>query len=385
MKISPDPKFTPEQEVLLWAIRVDHTKDKRISEILTTGVVAWGDLRKTAIQQGIIPLLYKRLKGEMADLVPLDELSTLRTLFVANTIKNIRMTQHLLKVLDLLADSGVEAMSFKGPALAVQAYGDLSLRSFCDLDILIHSNDLSRVYQILTGQGFLTEQGYILNDPDQTSIDRILYNIYEKDLSFSFQDNFLELHWKIIERLYTVPLDMDQIWERSLPIFINGQKIKTLSPEDMVIVLCFHGHKHAWQNLKWLADLIHIISNHPGFNWHNLFIRAGNMGLKRIVLIGLFLAHKHGGIRCGFEVENLFASDTTMLKLAWKIQLNLFQSQTLESPITEPFLSLTSKERFYLTSRERFRDQIMFLFYLSPRWTLRQIARIKTSSDKGAG
>ena len=174
-----------------------------------------------------------------------------------NAIKNIQMTQHLLKVLDLLADSGVEAMPFKGPVLAVQAYGDLSMRSFVDLDILIHANDLSRAYQILT------DQGYILTDPGQTSIERILRIIQQKDLRFSFHDDILELHWKIIERLYAVPLDMDQIWDRSLPIFINGQKIKTLSPEDMVIVLCFHGLKHAWQNLEWLADLIYTISNHP--------------------------------------------------------------------------------------------------------------------------
>ena len=160
-------------------------------------------------------------------------------------------------------------------------------------------------------------------------------------------------------------------------LFINGQKITTLSPEDMVIVLCFHGHKHAWQNLKWLADLIYAISNLPDIEWHNVFDRAGNMGLRRIVLIGLFLAHKHGGTRCGSEIENLFAMDTTMRKLAGKIQLNLFQVQTL--PLIEPFL--------YLKSRERFKDQIMFLFYIFidkvvifRRWTLQQIARIRTES-----
>jgi hypothetical protein len=364
MKLSPDPKFTPEQEVLLWAIRVDHTKDQRVAEILTSGI-EWGYMRETAIQHGIIPLLYKRLKGEMADLVPSDELTTLRTLFLANAIRNIRMTQQLLKLLDLLANSSVEAMPFKGPVLAVQAYGDLSMRSFRDLDILIHANDLGRVYQILT------DQGYVLTDPSQMNAQKILRIIKQKDLQFAFHENILEVHWKIIERTFAVPLDMDQIWDRSLPFFINDQKIKTLSPEDMVIVLCFHGIKHAWQSLNWLADLIYTISNNPDLKWHDLFARAENIGLKRIVLIGLFLAHKNGGIRYGFEIENLFASDTTMQKLASKIQLNAFQYQTL---LIKPF--------FYLKSRERFKDQIMFLIYFFTnrvlaflRWTLQQITR----------
>jgi hypothetical protein len=377
MILSPDPQFTPEQEVLLWAIRVDHTKDQRVAEILVSGV-EWGYVRKTAIQHGIIPLLYKRLKGEMADLVHSDELSTLRTLFMENAVKNIQMTQNLLKVLDLLADSGVEAMPFKGPALAVQAYGDLSMRSFCDLDILIHANDLSRVSQILT------DQRYILNDPAQTNIERILKIINKKDLSFSFHDNLLELHWKIIERFYAVPLDMDQIWERSLPIFINSQKIKTLSPEDMIIVLCFHGLKHTWLNLNWYADLIYTISNHPDIKWHNVFVRAEKMGLKRIVLIGLLMAQRHGGIKYEIEIESLFASDIPIRKLAEKFPLNLFQVQYLESSFIKPF--------FYLQSRERFKDQIMFLLYfftvrvlLLPHRTMQQIKRIRTSPDKGLG
>jgi hypothetical protein len=377
MKMSPDPRFTPEQEVLLWAIRVDHTKDQLVAEVLTAGV-DWGYVRETAIRHGIIPLLYKRLKGEMADLVPSDELSTLRTLFVANSVRALQMTHHLLKILDLFADSGVEAIPFKGPVLAVQVYGDLSMRSFYDLDILIHANDLSRAYQILT------DQGHVLTDPGQMSSQKILRIIQQKGFNFSFHDDILELDWKIIERLFAVPLDMDLMWDRSLPIFINNQKVKTLSPEDMVIVLCYHGHKHAWQNLKWLADLVYAISNHPDLQWRDVLVRAEIMGLKRIVLTGLLLAHKHGGIRCGFEIENLFTLDTTMQKLAGKIQLNLFQVKTLESSFIKPF--------FYLKSRERFKDQIMFLFYffisrvlLFLVWTLRQITRVRTSPDRGVG
>jgi hypothetical protein len=379
MKISSDPSFTPEQEILLWAIRVDHTKNQRISEIFRSGV-DWVYLRETAIQHGIVPLLYKRLKGEMADLVPLDELSELRTFFVANAIKNIRMTQHLLKVLHLLMDSGVEVMPFKGPVLAVQAYGDLSLRSYSDLDILIHENDLFRVFQILSDQGYTlnaTDNGYLLNNPVPTSLDRILNFIQKKDVHFFFHDDLLEVHWKIVERLYAVPLEMDQIWDRSLPFLINDEKVKTLSPEDMVIVLCFHGFKHAWQNLRWLADLIHTISNHPDLKWHNVLVQAENLGLKRIVLLGLFLARKHGGARCGIEFENLFTSDSTMLNLASEIQLGLFPCKTLEPSVIEPFI--------YLKSRERFKDKIMFLLNLSPRWTLKQIARIRTSPDNLLG
>jgi len=314
MRLSADPQFTPEEEVLLWAIRVDHTKDRRVAEILTAGV-DWGYLQETAIQHGIVPLLYRRLKGGMADLVPSDELSTLKTLFQETAIRNLQMTQNLLKTLDLLDSSGIEVIPFKGPMLAVQAYGDLSLRSYRDLDILVHVNDLSRAYQILT------DQGYTLTGPGMRSIERKLGFLDKKDIRFSFCEEILEVHWKIIERLYSVPLEMDQIWDRSLAVFINDRKVKTMSPDDMVNVLCFHGFKHGWKSLNWLADLIYTISNNPQIKWQEVFVRAETMGLKRITLIGLFLVHKYGGIRCGSEIENMFASDTTVLKLAREIEI----------------------------------------------------------------
>ena len=92
MKKNPNPSFTPEQELLLWLIRVDHTKDQRAAEILSRGI-DWNYVRVTAIQHGIIPLLYKRLKEEMSDLVPSNDLAELRTLFMANAVRNLRMTQ----------------------------------------------------------------------------------------------------------------------------------------------------------------------------------------------------------------------------------------------------------------------------------------------------
>lgn len=159
--------------------------------------------------------------------------------------------------------------------------------------------------------------------------------------------------------MYVVSLAMDQIWDRSLPVLINDRQVKTLSPEDMIIILCFHGLKHSWQSLEWLADLTYMISNHQDIKWLDVFARAENIGLKRIVLIGLFLAHEHGGNRYGNEIENTFISDIKVIRLAREIQQNLFKSGTS-----------TVRPCFYLKSRERLKDKNMFLFYFFPHKVL---------------
>jgi len=348
MKESPEIHFTPEQELLLWSIRIDRTKDQRIEEILKDRV-DWNYVRETAIQHGIIPLLYKRLKEEMSHLVPSNELEELRTQFMANAVQNLRMTQQLIKVIDLLADAGIEAMPFKGPALAVQAYGDLSMRSFCDLDILIHEKDFERMYVALQNHGFPPVH------PVNLRTERKFMVYQNKNLPVTFKDSHLEIHWKITERFLSVPFDMDQLWDRAHLVFLHNREIKTLSPEDMVIVLCVHGTKHFWQNLKWLADLNYLISNYPDLDWHMIWERAEKMGVKRIISLGLDLAHERGGIKYPGDFKHRLISDVDLKKCVNIVQTNFFHFQSSKWFSTSP--------GFYLKLRERFKDKANFFIY----------------------
>jgi hypothetical protein len=345
MKKSPEPQFTPEQELLLWSIRVDHAKDQRISEILTGGV-DWTYVRETAIQHGIIPLLYKRLKEDMIDLVPPDELAELRTLFMVNAVRNLRMTQELIKVLDLLAEAGVEAMPFKGPALAVQAYGDLSMRSFCDLDILIHERDFDRMHKTLSEREFIPQN--ILD----TEVKKKL-TILEKDLTFYGHGNSIEIHWHITEPLLSIPIDSGELLIRAIPISLNGKGVKTLSLEDSIIVLCIHGTKHFWHELKWLADLTNLILNNPDINWQLVIRRAELVGVRRIIDTSFFLAQTQCGLKFTSANKNLFNLDTKIPHLARNIESNFFHPPNTSLFSVPPV--------FFLKSRERIGDQLTYI------------------------
>jgi len=348
MKESPEIHFTPEQELLLWSIRVDHTKYQRIEDILKEGV-DWNYVRETAIQHGIIPLLYRRLKEEMSHLVPSDKLEELRALFMANAVQNLRMTQQLIKVLELLANAGIEAMPFKGPALAVQAYGDLSMRSFCDLDILIHEKDFNRMYLAFEVAGYPSDYPVNL----RTEAKFITYQ--KKNLAISYQGIHLEIHWKIIERFLSVPFNMDELWAESFPVLLNGRKMMTLSPEDMVIVLCIHGTKHFWNNLKWLADLVNLILKYPGLDWNRIWEQAEKMRVKRIVALGMALAKEHGGIIYPGDHYHRLISDIDIKNCTTIVQTNFFQLPSSKLSISPPW--------FFLKLRESFRDKANFFIY----------------------
>ena len=51
----------------------------------------------------------------------------------------------------------IQALAFKGPTLAQNAYGDITLRQFGDLDILIRKKDRSRMVSILLNEQYIPE------------------------------------------------------------------------------------------------------------------------------------------------------------------------------------------------------------------------------------
>jgi len=62
-----------------------------------------------------------------------------------------------------MADNGIEMLNWKGPTLAIQAYGDLSLRQFIDIDTLVKHEDLEKAKAILLENGFAHK--IVLDEP----------------------------------------------------------------------------------------------------------------------------------------------------------------------------------------------------------------------------
>ena len=67
---------------------------------------------------------------------------------------------------------GIRAISFKGPTLAVAAYGHLGRRSSADIDLLVHPADATRVRPLLL------QNGYLLPDRRKHRGGSLLYGLY---------------------------------------------------------------------------------------------------------------------------------------------------------------------------------------------------------------
>ncbi len=99
-----------------------------------------------------MPLVYRQLKSA-AGIAP-ESLAPMRSEFYGNALSNLHLTRELARLAGLLSATSIEAIAFKGPILALQAWGDLALRQFNDLDLLVHAADAARVVDLLIEDGY---------------------------------------------------------------------------------------------------------------------------------------------------------------------------------------------------------------------------------------
>ncbi len=348
-----------EHDLILTAVSLNPVSSSRIIEILR-GPVDWALFRNLAIKNGILPLCSHRLLSIAHGQIPPDEITYFNDVLLASKDSNLRLTWKLIECLDLLDKNGIDALTLKGPVLALQAYGDLNLRHFIDLDILVRRNDLPKAYQILARSGYT---------PTMIVDSRQLKFLVNSDNHFSFirQGDTFELHWEIGPYENIHPLTQELVWQNLTTFRVYEKEIYTLSPENTIFYTSLHGAKHGWKQLKWIVDVAQLFCSYPENSWLTLFEQAQKFGLFRQLSLGLILAEDMVGISLPTRIHDLIRSDYRARELSSQVKASLFNDQ---QPTTQEEDYL-----FYLKTRERLLDRLHYLFDLiilpkKPDWLI---------------
>jgi hypothetical protein len=291
-------KHDHERELLLCCARTEASGEvaARI-RALAASDVDWNYLARLAKRHSIIPLLYLQLERHAAGLAPTEHLAKLKLQYHENYARNIILTEELCQLIKLFSDAGIETIPYKGPALALFAYGNLALRRFVDLDVIVKKADVLRARDLLLPHGYVP--GKSLTLAQQELLLRTQHN-----LQFS-RDNrrlLLELHWEVAPHLFASSVQENELWQNLTTININGTELKTLTADDLLFSLCVHGSRHLWERLGWICDVSELIARHQ-LNWTALLERAARTDSERMFLLGLHLAQKLLGTTLPPEVQ----------------------------------------------------------------------------------
>ncbi len=270
---------SPEFDLLLacCAEYSNRQRAERTGEILGREF-DWERLIQLAEHHGVIPQVYRYLSAA-AEVVPSGAFEAIRQRYEANARQTLWLTRELLRILEHLESHGIAALPFKGPVLAEILYGNVALRQFSDLDVLIRAGDIPKIKAALVELGY--EPGIELTQREERAY---LASGYEYTFDSAHGRNLLEMQWQILPRFYSVEFDVDGFFDRTVLVSVGGRSIRTLSMEDLILVLCVHAAKHAWVQLSWLCDIAELAGSQQ-CDWDAVQKHARRLGIERIVAV----------------------------------------------------------------------------------------------------
>lgn len=325
--IAPEKLQTPPLEFQLLLVcartRLDSALNAQLGALVGAGP-DWKTVLESARHHGVTPLVHRHLSRLGSPLVPAPVLADLGSYARKNAVHNLALAHALLRILAALKEEGVEAVPYKGPTLAGGAYGDVSLRSFKDLDIIVQPQDFDLAAATLQGLGYALGG----RNPDDH---------FHESFVHSETGILVELHQDVIQRCYSpIALELSALWEGLTPSTLLGQPVATFRPEDMLLLLCLHGSNHAWQGLTWVSDVSEYLSAHPELDWERVLQGAAQAGISRIVLLGLELARTLLGAPLPEQVERVLKAEPKLSKLSRQIGTRMYERR---GPLREAVLT----------------------------------------------
>ena len=327
--------------------RLDAAREARARELLRGGI-NWDEFLRASLRQGVMPLVYRQLSGRLADAVPAERLRLFRQKYQLNAVRNTERAGRLCRLLKLFERHGVGAVPYKGPALAVDAYGDLTLRQFGDLDVLIRPGDLARATELLAAEGY--EPEFQLSGAREEAFKKWWY---VQPFSKADDGVYLELHWSVAPRFFSFDLDAD-LWTRLRALELVGSEVRVFSVRDTLLLLCVHGAKDLWARLEWVCALSEFVARRADeLDWREAVESARARGGERMLLLGLLLARELYDAELPDLVRRRIEASPGLKSLASQVVGELFSDE-------KSFDRFLGRAAFHLRARERAADRARY-------------------------
>ena len=351
----------PEIELLLCCARTsqDPGRADRIHTLLRKGI-NWEYILPLAERHGVAPLLYWNLNATCPEAVAEDVMAQLRVHFHANGRRNLVLTGELLKILDALEEREIPAIPYKGPVLATVAYGNLALREFGDLDLLVRKDDAMKAREVLSSLGYIPRYR-------MTQAQEAAFLNYDRQYTLIRDDGcVVELHWTVTPRAIYFLLGPEYLWKRVERVALGGGAVASFSPEDLLLVLCVHGSAHLWERIGWICDIAELVRVSGNVDWERLVKRANAQNSKRMLLLGLFLAHNLLDADLPERVLREARTNAEIKALAAEVHRRLFSEDLGAHELFEG----SARWRFHFRMIERLRDKLRYCIHRATTPTL---------------
>ena len=202
----------------------------------------------------------------------------------------------------------------------------MGLRPMSDMDLMVHPKDIKQASAITEKLGYTASYSHS----------------HEVEMAFSHQMPMyskgslfgVEWHWHLTDPGSPYGIEPEELWERAVPIQIDGIPCFGLAPEDLFLHLAYHlaGHHYCIVPLRSLVDIDMLLGTPSlSLDWQIIIERARRWRLERCVYLTLRLAAECFGTPLPDGVlKALVAEPVEEDVMAWAYE------QLFAAPVAEP-------------------------------------------------
>ena len=264
------------------------------------------------VRHRISTILYQ--EKEILSLIPNLErdIEIISNIEKREAMKIVGITKEIAALFEM---KNIPMLIIKGAPLSIQTTGNLFMRGCGDLDAFVDINNLFDAIEILKNNQFLIA-GY------HTAIEsNIFYRNYQKFVNSeitlyrkkSQYIEFIDLHWRVSQIRGLLP-EFKSLWDNKEVIYINSQKVFTLSKKDAFLHSCLHAENDNWMCLRNILDISRLAMH------TSIDVNSGNN--KKIIEKSLLIAFDI------FPSKSLFCF--RLKRPIWKVKRILKRAKTFQ-------------------------------------------------------
>lgn len=243
----------------------------------------WEYLFELVKRNGLHGYIFTQFIESNQKYIPQEVYRKQKKLHKGSILKAMRMSYELYRVMNYLASSNIDAVTFKGATLAKKYYSDIHSRNYCDLDILVHPTAVKQTIKILSKIGY----DYIESDFSAEDFDKHIKLRQECTLVHRENGIPIDLHWGFHKTIVTYIKDIEPLFERAVKVeLMEGKVVTALSSIDLFFIESIHlfdDFSKKQFSLKLVTDYLKIMQTLTEEEWEIVLeMHRENKQLKKL-------------------------------------------------------------------------------------------------------